>query len=423
MNLARNLFSLATLLAFMLVAAPPTFAADNMARMAELERVIKAQQAQLAAQAKILEKMQKEIGSLAKSDGGKGFVTTGLAKSGNDKVGLKIYGQVNRGVLLVDDGHNAKAFSVDNDSSSTRIGLVGNVEATDDLTIGTKIEVQFESNSTGNVNQANNSSTIASNSFTERHLDLFFAHKQIGTLWLGQGSTASDAMASTDLSGTTLVGYSSVSDIAGGISFATSGTGAITGNPAVGDVFSDMTGLGRDDRVRYDTPDMAGFQLGTSLVDGGEWDLAGSYNREFESLQLSVGGGYSNPSGTSTTTSSITHGSLSMMMKNGFNATVAAGKSKMKSAARNDPGFQYLKLGYMASWTKLGKTAFAVDYGQYDDVAQNSDEADAWALMLVQNFTDWGTEVYGVYRNYGLKRSGSNLDDIDAVLMGARVKF
>ncbi|MBT7747378.1 MAG: hypothetical protein HN725_18975 [Alphaproteobacteria bacterium] len=95
----------------------------------------------------------------------------------------------------------------------------------------------------------------------------------------------------------------------------------------------------------------------------------------------------------------------------------------MKSAARNDPGFQYLKLGYMASWTKLGKTAFAVDYGQYDDVAQNSDEADAWALMLVQNFTDWGTEVYGVYRNYGLKRSGSNLDDIDAVLMGARVKF
>ncbi|MBT5160345.1 MAG: hypothetical protein HOJ94_05970 [Alphaproteobacteria bacterium] len=49
MNLARNLFSLATLLAFMLVAAPPTFAADNMARMAELERVIKAQQAQLAA--------------------------------------------------------------------------------------------------------------------------------------------------------------------------------------------------------------------------------------------------------------------------------------------------------------------------------------------------------------------------------------
>ncbi|MBT3790191.1 MAG: porin [Alphaproteobacteria bacterium] len=403
--------------------ATPSIAADTDARVAELERIIKAQQAQLAAQAKVLEQLQKEVGSLAKSDGAKGFVTTGLAKSGNDKVGLKIYGQVNRGVLLVDDGHNAKAFSVDNDSSSTRIGLVGNVEATDNLTIGTKIEVQFESNSTGDVNQANNSSTIASNSFTERHLDLFFAHKRMGTVWLGQGSTASDAMASTDLSRTTLVGYSSVSDIAGGISFATSGTGAITGNPAVGDVFSDMTGLGRDDRVRYDTPDMSGFQLGTSLVDGGEWDLAGSYNRDFESLQMSVGGGYSNPSGTSTTTSSITHGSLSVMMKNGINATVAAGKSKMKSAARSDPGFQYLKLGYLASWTKLGNTAFAVDYGQYDDVAQNNDEASSYALMFVQNLDNWGTELYGVYRNHELKRTGSSLDDIDAVLMGARVKF
>jgi hypothetical protein len=143
MTVVRNVLVLGVLL---LVAAMVTGgearAADNNARMAELERIIMAQQAQLEAQAKTLAKLQKEIGSLAKSDGGTGIVTTGLAKSGNDKVGLKIYGQVNRAMLLVDDGHNAKAFSVDNDSSSTRIGLDGGVQATDDLKIGTKEGVQ-----------------------------------------------------------------------------------------------------------------------------------------------------------------------------------------------------------------------------------------------------------------------------------------
>ena len=191
----------------------------------------------------------------------------------------------------------------------------------------------------------------------------------------------------------------------------------------MGDVYSDMTGLGRDDRLRYDTPDMGGFQIGTSLVDGGEWDLAATYGREFESLKLSVGAGYSNPSGTSTTTSSIAHGSLSMIMNNGFNMTMATGKSKMKSAARNDPDFRYLKLGYLASWMKLGKTALAMDYGQYDEVAQNNDDATSYAVMVVQNLDDWGTELYGVYRNYDLNRTGASLNDIDAVMMGARVKF
>jgi hypothetical protein len=151
MKAIRHLLAL-SVLAGSLSIAGPALADDTASRVADLEKVIKAQQAQLASQAAALAKLQKEIGSLAKSDGGNGFVTTGLAKSGNDKVGLKIYGQVNRGMLLVDDGHNAKAFSVDNDSSSTRIGMTGSVKATDNLNIGAKIEVQFESNSTGNVN-------------------------------------------------------------------------------------------------------------------------------------------------------------------------------------------------------------------------------------------------------------------------------
>jgi hypothetical protein len=403
--------------------APPALAADTDARVAELERVIKAQQAQLAAQAKILENLQKEISSLAKSDGGKGIVTTGLAKSGSDKVGLKIYGQVNRGMLYANDGNNSDVYHVDNDSSSTRIGMTGSVEATKNLSIGTKIEVQFESNSTGDVNQTQNTATISSNSFTERHLDLWFNHKLLGKLSLGQGSTASDGTSQSDLSGTSLIGYSSVSDIAGGLSFATSSTGATTGNPTIGTVYSDMDGLSRDDRLRYDAPSMAGVGLSTSWVDGGEWDAAVRYNRQFSSLKLASSVGFANPSGTSSSISKQLGGSASILHEGGLNATFAAGKRYMKVSGRNDPDFQYFKLGYIAQITKLGSTAFAIDIGQYDEIAQNNDSADTWGLMFIQNFTDWGAEVYGGYRNYDLSRTGSSLDDVDAVLMGARVKF
>jgi len=420
----RNLIVSAFMFTMLLpLVSSPVLADDTSKRMAELEQLIKAQQAQIQAQSKALAKLQNDLGALAKGADGKTFTTTGLARSGTDKTGLKIYGQVNRGLLYADDGNNADVYHVDNDSSSTRIGLTGSVQATNDLQIGTKIEVQFESNSTGDVNQSQNTATISSNSFTERHLDLWFAHKTLGKLSLGQGSTASDGTSQSDLSGTSLIGYSSVSDIAGGITFATSSTGSLTGNPTIANVYSDMDGLSRDDRLRYDAPSMGGVALSTSVVDGGEWDAALRYNREFENLKLASSFGFANPSGTSTTISSQLSGSVSVLLKSGFNATLAAGKRDMKAAGRNDPDFQYLKLGYVAQLTKLGSTSFAVDIGQYDEVAQNNDSADTYAVMFVQNFTDWGTDVYGGYRNYDLSRTGASLDEVDAVLMGARVKF
>jgi len=43
--------------------------------------------------------------------------------------------------------------------------------------------------------------------------------------------------------------------------------------------------------------------------------------------------------------------------------------------------------------------------------------------MFVQSFSNWGTDVYGVWRNYDLTRTGASFDDINAALVGARVKF
>jgi predicted porin len=149
------------------------------------------------------------------------------------------------------------------------LAFKGSAQATDDLKLGATIEVQFESNSTADINQADNTAG-GTNSFTQRKLEVFASSKRLGTLTMGQGSTASDGMTESDLSGTDLVGYSAVADSGAGLSFATANTGAITGNPTVGGAFDNLDGLSRDDRLRYDTPNMKGLVLSTSSVDGGE---------------------------------------------------------------------------------------------------------------------------------------------------------
>lgn len=51
--------------------------------------------------------------------------------SGNDKVGLKLYGHINRAVMAVDDGNESKVFHVDNTNSESRFGINGEVSAYD----------------------------------------------------------------------------------------------------------------------------------------------------------------------------------------------------------------------------------------------------------------------------------------------------
>ena len=43
----------------------------------------------------------------------------------DNKLNIKLYGQVNKAVLFSDDGNNGNTYLVDNDNSSTRIGVLG----------------------------------------------------------------------------------------------------------------------------------------------------------------------------------------------------------------------------------------------------------------------------------------------------------
>ena len=52
-----------------------------------------------------------------------------------------------------------------------------------------------------------------------------------------------------------------------------------------------------------------------------------------------------------------------------------------------------------------------------------ADESASIGLVAVQNVDRIGTEVYAGLRNYDLDRGGADFDDVNGLLVGARVKF
>ncbi len=335
--------------------------------------------------------------------------------SGNDKIRVSVSGHINRALMVADDGQESDFYHVDNDASSTRIRFLGEGDVSPNFTIGTAFEAQFESNSTADVNQ-NMKSTTAE--FLDRRLEFYFDHTGWGRLWVGQGWTASEDTSEYDLSGTALAGYSSTADIAAGILFRDSG-GSLTA-VSVGDVFVNLDGLGRADRIRYDTPELGGLQVSASAVEDDAWDVALKYGADYGDTKVVGAIAYSDPA--SSTVDNRVNGSVSVLFGGGMNITFAAGQQEL-SGGGDDPSFYYGKLGYITRMNSAGTTAFSIDYHHTEDIVTAGDEGKSIGIQAVQNFDDWATEGYIGYRNYELERTGGNVQDVDALIAGARVKF
>jgi len=396
---------------------------------------VEALRAQIEAMTKRLDQLEKQSANAEKmaaaaeekaqmaslSSAGKGI------QSGNDKVRLTLSGHVNRGLLWSDDGEDSNLYHVDNDASSTRMRIIGEADTSDDMTVGAALEVQLESNSSSSVTQ-NDEDGTTSDGFTKRRAEVYFASKQYGKLWVGQGWTASEGTSEVDLSGTDLAGYSGTTDMAGGIKFReSSGALAVVGtdgdgndiNLTAGDVFSNYDGQGRQDRIRYDTPAFGGFTFSAGAIENEAWDTALRYSADYDGTKVVGAVAYSEPSPSSV--DSRVNGSVSVLLQGGLNLTLAAGEQDVSSGS--DPSFYYAKLGYRTRMNDAGMTAFSVDYHSADDVDDEGDEATNYGLQVVQKIDSWSTETYVGWRTYELNRSGINLQDIDALIAGARVKF
>ena len=436
--------------ALALLAAPAGAQGLDAAKLKELTRIIEQQQKMIEAQARTLEALKTQVEALqTTTQANKAAVTATTAKvaktteqvrqvvrqveqadtppkmvaSGSDKVKLAISGQVNRAILLADDGEQSDLFHVDNDHSSTRVRMIGTGKPNEDITVGAQVEVQFESNSSASVDQNNENNDVTTNSFTERKLELFFDHKKYGRLWLGQGDTASNDTSHVDLSGTTVIAYAAIQDLAGSLLFRNSATNALTAIE-IADAYDDIDGLSRDDRIRYDTPKLLGFQASASHVQGGENDYVLRYSGQWGDFKTAAAAAWANIASTSTTIDYQSNGSGSVLhVPTGLSLTLAGGQAHSKVGSRASPTFFYSKIGYQKKLFEVGNSYFAVDYAFSNDRAQNDDQLTTIGVGAVQVLDAWGTELYAAFRNHQMNRTAVQLDDINVGMVGARVKF
>ncbi|MCI5123947.1 MAG: porin, partial [Candidatus Electrothrix sp. AR5] len=245
-------------------------------------------------------------------------------KSGNDKVKLKFYGHINRAVMSVDNGHEGKIFHVDNGHSESRVGLKGKVAASESLTIGGNLEAQWQINPSNKVSMDEES---ISAELKERKMEVYFDFDKIGKFSIGKGNMASDGSSEVDLSGTSLAGNSGIADAGGYFSFYNNAPtvvpeGEDAKSIAVKDVFDQMDGLSKKNRVRYDTPSLGGFSLGVSSGEKEMADGALTYSGKFAGgTQLKAAVAYSDPGKYYTQI----NGSASVLFGFGLNFTVAGG--------------------------------------------------------------------------------------------------
>ncbi|AAV95554.2 porin [Ruegeria pomeroyi] len=333
---------------------------------------------------------------------------------------VKIYGQFSPAWQSVDDGVQSKDSFVDNAHSNSRVGLWV-VQPMYQGTFKFNFETAFGLRSSGGVSQTNTPKGADWDRTDLRKIDFSYASESWGTIYVGQGSMASDGVADISLNNNSMTTYNSVGDLAGGFQFRTAG-GALSG-VTIGSVMPNLDG-GRQGRVRYDTPSFNGFSVslaaGTDVLTPGNsdkyYDIALKYAGEFDGTKVKGGIGFSRRDSGGVDRDD-TFGSVAVKFKSGLNFALAAGSRE------NSGDYTYVLAGYEAQFLSAGMTSFAVDYYNGNDFGLAGRESKSIGLGINQNFDSINTQVYLGYRTHELSDPGTAYQDVDAFLFGARWKF
>ena len=348
---------------------------------------------------------------------------------------VKVYGQVNKALVGFDDGVASDVAVVDNDHSSTRMGVKGEQKLDNGMTASVLMEMEMQSNPSNLMVQnstAGQSSTplSGSNAGTGNTPTLEERHAAVGLsgawggLWLGKTGTASDGVFTKDKAGVADIMTSDVFRIGGGLNFRTT-AGAMSGA-----TLANMTYSGATDRtnlLRYDTPKLNGFSGKLSVAQGGDMDVSAQYENKLGDLDVAAAASMKwNNDNSSTATNTIdTRTSLALSAKHssGFAGTLAYAADGLgnETATAQDPEQWYAKVSY--AWDAY---QVAVDYGmaEHFGTGVTLDESELTTYGVGAQYTmGHGVSVAGMYRNFDAERSGASLQDIEMFVANVKVKF
>jgi len=376
-------------------------------------------------------------------------------RKGNRKVSVKISGQVNRSLLIWDDGDESDIYSVDNSTSGTRMRLTGSATIRPGWSAGYYIEWQMQTADSANVNQFD--AALANDTFQLRHAVWYVKSDKLGKLWVGQHSMATDNLIYMILGGSSIAqGGHDVNLVGGGFLLTRSNVSGNPGNKINGETWGSLLPAfdagNRDDIVRYDSPDILGCVISAAWGDDDDWDVAARCKKELNSVKILFGIGYiEHSSGETETTFAAVGGGTTIASVNGVHgnndfivsgsilhdptglfihatythrdfdcvtntgaALVNVGIVGNANCGPADNENFYIQAGISRRWNDLGKTIIYGDWRHADDAnvgtsganydgnnaAISDTEADAYGFGIVQKVDNAAMEFYFDYKHF-----------------------
>lgn len=359
-----------------------------------------------------------------------------VVASGSDKVKLTLSGQINRQVLMMDDGFDTEVKHVDNQLTGSRFRIGGSGKVNSDISVGTMIEMGIIPNSAGATTQdATNSNSGAASTHEARVVDIFFTSTKFGRVYMGKGATGSDG--SGEITNNMLGPIMQTGDMThvpgGGFLFKNSGvdTGAGgRGALTIANALSDYDGMGRANRIRYDSPTFMGLQARATHADQGDWDASLWHDATYFGFKVGAAIAYSEQP-ANTANDSITNGSVSVMSPWGISVGAAAGRKVLESTPTVNRVSNYwgATVSYETAFNELGKTGIGYTYTSHNGDASTDSDATGHQVAIVQEITAAATELYVSYARASVDfdsadaGTGGQYKDVDAFTLGSRVRF
>ena len=371
-------------------------------------------------------------------------------RKGNRNVSLQVYGQVNRALLIWDDGFDKDAYVVDNDTSSTRVGLIGEARMKPGWLTGYRIELGFKDAASDEVFNGGDEGSATEPELRIRHSYWFIESEQLGRVSVGQQSPATDDITIINLGAQmsdAALHYNNNFGLRLNVLFG------LTTDLTWGHFAHNVDAL-RGDFVRYDSPAIYGFVLSAAAGENDVWDVALRYRADWNSLRFAAGVGYMDAEEYDF---EDVRGSASLMhMPTGLYLSVAGGiRDDMSDVVGSDNAatFYFAQLGVKRQFLPYGHTTVYAELGKYKDytVGQfmmadlvqdegykewgmvTDSEVRRWGFGVEQSFDAAATVLYAQFHHYEADLAGiqSGTDFVqslpvepwEAVVLGARVQF
>jgi hypothetical protein len=298
-----------------------------------------------------------------------------VVKNSQDKVSLRISGQIHREINIADDGNRTRVNHVDSNYSSSRFRfhLAGKVNA--NLKVGATTEISID--------DARNGVSIA--------------------LPGGMGFLGGSGLAFTRSADGTQITHAGVLGVMGDLDFNS-----------------------RRARLRYDTPNIMGFvgSISHSTQQSIEYALRYS-GKIFDTKVKAAAGMAQNTSGLAT--EEMYGAQISVGHSSGLGATFGCHYQNSGASAENeaDPAGCNVQGHFQRKFNEMGRTSLVVEYSQADDVNARGDIASAYGVTVKQDITAAALDVFVKYTNYDLERDAeaAGIEDIDVFTIGSRIRF